>query len=217
MKHLIIFAFSCCFIVQVSFAQQSKKEVMFNENVSDTERTWTNVLKAFLVIDTVQKLSDKGIRFSIKLKSNCDTGISIINPLFLLYLVITNESGKNIWNMVVSTGRKHRDTLFKVEKVIVNGHPSLIDLTPASFDLTDARYIAIPPRGLFEIFLAVDSTTGSTKNSRKADYRQPVPEGNYSFSAMFRVQLKGEAKNYLLSTAPINIVYKKQDTILLSK
>jgi hypothetical protein len=115
----------------------------------------TEKLQAHICIDTIQKQSDKGLQFSIRITNDSSADISISNPLEFMGPVLSNDTGLNMMTeeigrslMHLAYGRKYHYSSFNIAAVKVNGKKS-------TNDLNAARTIIIPAKGVYDIFVSI--------------------------------------------------------------
>ena len=189
---------------------QSKNEFKLKylkENDKLVKNAGKDRIGCYVKIDTVQLLSDAGLKFSIRLKNNLDDTINIRNPMEAFNPVLTNDSFNVIFVRYEYFGEpKPRPLILKsviVDYVAVNGEPTEINLI-------EAKNITIPPKGNCEIFLKIIKSR-KNKSDDPYDFSKAIPlrNGKYYFSCMISVVENGGYNSFHIE--PILINYKSCD------
>lgn len=152
----------------------------FNSNKSDTSNEKVQV---FLIIDSVQKSSEKGLEFSIKFNNATENIISIRNPVDHLFLTLINKSGKNVLFPYVSRVRNQslsrgsvENNSFDIKAVMYNGKEENIKIL-------EPEKLTISSKGNLEIFFSI---TKILKTNAKAPYTieqaMKIPKGLYKLT-----------------------------------
>lgn len=214
---LFLIAFSVC-IASTSFSQKKSTVLSFKENSNgykpdDKPETGTKKLQAFISIDTLQKASDKGLQLTLIVRNNKGYYTSIVNPLDLLGISITNERG--IKQDLIDKGARFkihtkngfRYKEFIIERVLINGSPTKLDLNKETA-------ITVPANGILRVFLAVNKINPPEGYNKPfydstEDIRQAFPKGKYILNASLTMlaakSVPGKYK--ILETDPVKILY----------
>jgi hypothetical protein len=152
----------------------------FDSNKSDTSNEKVQV---FLVIDSVQKSSEKGLEFSIKFNNTTENIVSIRNPVDHLFLTLMNESGKNLLLPYISRVRNQslskaslENNSFDIKVVMYNGKEENINIL-------EPEKLTINSKENLEIFFSIGKIL---KTNAKAPYTieqaRKIPKGLYKLT-----------------------------------
>lgn len=166
----------------------------------------TDELQAFLKIDTVQRLSEKGLRFAIEVVNSSTADVSISNILDRLKIQLINESGsdvivphfpKELINAGPNNSVMHRSV--KVEAVRIQGKE--VDINVLKEALT-----TVPAQGTFEVSLQVTTVMDlAAMKSSNVLLSMTLSAGKYLFGAM--ILFSRDSKSETRSTDPITVSY----------
>lgn len=163
-------------------------------------------IAAFLIIDTAQKQSQNGIHFSIKLVNDSTGNLVVNNPLDFLHISLWNDSKINIIPEQPSRYKIDRKdsfgfsyTAFNIEKVVINNSSSNINLN-------SEKYIHIPSKGEYEIYLSVRDALKTNGNEKPliTNEKIPIDKGNYQLLISLGIAMNKKLENLTLNLIPIN-------------
>ncbi|EHQ30353.1 hypothetical protein Mucpa_6297 [Mucilaginibacter paludis DSM 18603] len=165
-------------IIGVTGAKAQHKEVQLTKFDKNQVTVTSENVKVFLNIDTVQPLSDQGIKFSIKLKNLSNDDIKIYNVLDLLGFYLMDESGKIVGiphvSKFLSNTNSYKYEAFIVEQIRDNGKRE-------NLKMENEKFIDIKNGGTFEITLRIPKIQGGDGTNFYSKSRVSLPKGKYSF------------------------------------
>jgi hypothetical protein len=196
-----------CSVWQNNFAQ-SVKEIKFKEYQIEIEKNHQKKPAGIIVIfkiDTLQKLSPNGLKFSIKLKNDSTENLEIGNPLDFMTIMLLDEAGINVYfpepsRLFINQKGSHVYKSFEVERITKNAK-EVFDL-----DINNAKTIVLPPKGELEIFYKI-------KIALKSDAKKPYTEneaeqlksGIYKFFMGLAIVPQKNSKQTDLASMALNI------------
>jgi hypothetical protein len=193
------------FICSICFAQNEYK---LNKPKKFIYNTDINGIQVTLRVDTAQKMTGEGLKFSIKIKNDSTSNIIIRNPMDFLSMGLTNEAGigilpNEVSRLTINTKGLHSFRSFSVEK-ITSSEKELKNI-----DLANVQTINIPAKSAFEIFFKINRVlkTDAVKPYTK-DSEMEIPKGRYRlfFITTIMSATKNEA-NFIFTSPPIYIRY----------
>lgn len=187
---LTVIVLSC--FANVSFSQNSKKIIGLTRlkganNIANVNLNKSNnpPIQVRLAVDSIQQVSDKGIKFSITWVNNSSKNIVANNLLNGVHVNVVNfkngYSSKNRAGGIVD--RAHwvlEDQSFEIEAVNINN-------SRMNSEIVKKQTISLPPNSTLEIKLYIKEAIKFDKQNpiSASDYRAipfAIPKGEYDFS-----------------------------------
>jgi len=111
----------------------------------------------------VQKESEKGLQFSIKIQNDSTSDIIIKNPVDFIGISLSNSAGREafiqqISRFVVHTTAPHKFGSFVIERIMSKGKEV------KSIDMANTDSITIPAKDAFEIFFNINKVNNANPN-----------------------------------------------------
>jgi hypothetical protein len=148
----------------------------------------TKKLRAGICIDTTQKQSEKGLRFSIRIANDSATDMTVRNPMDMFIPGLLNDSGHTVTlpyvprNTIKSNAAKHIVQAFNITGIKANGRI-------VQDDLAEKDEVIIPAKGVYEIFLSI---TKARKPGAKPEETMPVGKGLYHLIILLDISASQE-------------------------
>jgi hypothetical protein len=168
---------------------QSQKEITLNKEVRNPSKIREiNDLRAVLKIDTVQKESEKGLQFSIKIQNDSTSDIIIKNPVDFIGISLSNSAGREafiqqISRFVVHTTAPHKFGSFVIERIMSKGKEV------KSIDMANTDSITIPAKDAFEIFFNINKVNNANPNVviTRENQHVKIPSDIYKLYILFEI------------------------------
>jgi hypothetical protein len=181
------------------------KELKFRDVLNkDKISVVDNKMKFSIAIDTVQKTSDRGIKFSIKIKNDSSINITIQNVLDRIYLSLKNDSGRNVLVSQQSRSKINHHQLFKYTSYIIDD-VSINGKSIGTDSLDRKEFITIPANKTYIISLRIPRIVKEkSKTAFGSDLIISTPKGKYTLAADIAITTD---KLTLITIPPIVIKY----------
>ena len=210
-NHLILKLTLLSVILCHNLFAQSQKEITLKSKLDKvSEKSEIGNLKIGIIVDTMQVRTEKGIKFTVRIKNDSTTSVLIKNPLYSMSYYLMNEKRENVaiqerskYTIKLVGNEKYHFQGINIQKVVSKG----IELTKLDMENTDT--INIPPKASVEIFVNVPKVI---KNKEAIDDKsrfEPVPKGKYLFSVDLGIisQQNTDIASFSPSSRPIYINY----------
>jgi hypothetical protein len=177
LKNIWLIAF--LFIYTGSIAQSHREINLGKRKYKNSKSAEIDPIQVVLNVDTSQKQTDKGIRFSIKIKNDSASNIVILNPLDVIRIDLINKAGNSIIIPYGSrfgthtSGSHNRPISFTIEKIVSKDKE--LKLT----DLADVDTINVPSKSSFNIYLNINRCLDLSSDSKNQQKIVPIPIGKY--------------------------------------
>jgi hypothetical protein len=190
------------FISSYTFCQFKNETEFFN---FDNKNNIKNNLGLFLKLDSNQIKTEKGIRFSVRLKNKTGNSLQIKNILDFITVNLLNEKKEDICiksiSRIYTDSKLYKNEAFEFEAVNINGE--FVNSTTDS--LTQKGFITIPSYGNYEIFLKITKIQKISSPKKSSQEKVAINLGLYLFSCSFGIIINNELSTF--STLPKNVHY----------
>jgi hypothetical protein len=196
-----------CSVWQNNFAQ-SVKEIKFKEyHLEKTIKKKPACITFISKIDTLQKLSPNGLKFSIKLKNDSTENLEIRNPLDFMIIGLIDEAGVDVYfpeisRLLINEKGPHVYKSFEVERITKNAK-EVLDL-----DISNAKTIVLPPKGELEIFYKIKiALKSNAKKPYTENETEQLKSGIYKFIMYLAIAPQKTDLAYMQLRIPLTTIY----------
>ncbi|NII29264.1 hypothetical protein HB364_29565 [Pseudoflavitalea sp. X16] len=164
-----------------------------------------NSLQVLLKADTVQKRSEKGLQFSLRLQNDSASSVTIKNPMDLFSPSLLNEAGKDILypyisRLLIHSRGPNTNKSFVVNRLKINDRTG-------DEKLLQQPQVTIPGNGSIEIFISITHVLKpDAVKPYTAEQTMPIPSGRYQLLSTLAM-MEGE-KSSLLRIPSVYIRYQ---------
>jgi hypothetical protein len=162
-------------------------------------------IQVFMNADTTQKISARGVQFSLKLQNDSSTDVVIVNPLDLLGISMFDTAWKEVQFPYRGRQRGHdggwTNKTFVVNRVKINGRAT--DTAP----FVKGYNITIPANGKVEIFMGITNVLKpDAVRPFTVEQTIPLPTGKYTVKLTSGL-MEGQS-SVILHMPPVKIDYQ---------